>query len=428
MEAEITTSHGREVTARCHLTRFDVEGRRHLLILVQDITEERRLDRENRRIETQMLNMQKLESLGVLAGGIAHDFNNILTGIVGNISFAQMMLEPGANAKGPLGKAEKACRRAAELAGQLLTFARGGQPIKKAFSVKQLAGESLSLVLRGTNVKGKLDFPEKLDIVEADEGQINQAFNNLIINAMHAMPDGGTLTIAGENVLLTPENRFGLAPGSYVRLQFGDEGCGIAEGDLKKVFDPYFTTKASGTGLGLASTHSIVARHGGMILVDSTVGVGTTFTIYLPSTGKGAEELKTEPEAERTHPAGGSVLVMDDEEMIRELAAAMLAQMGYRVATCRDGEEAIERCRTAHRNGERFDAVIMDLTVPGGMGGKEAARRILEFDPAACLIVSSGYSNDPVMSQYREHGFRATLTKPYNAHEIARVLSLAHPR
>ncbi|WP_224960888.1 ABC transporter substrate-binding protein [Geomonas subterranea] len=422
LERELQSTFGRELTMRCYLARFQVEERAHLLVMVQDITEEKRLDRENKRIEAQMLNMQKLESLGVLAGGIAHDFNNILTGIVGNISFAQMVLEKEHKAKGPLGKAEKACQRAAELAGQLLTFARGGQPVKKVFSVKQLAGESLSLVLRGTNVRGRIDIPDTLDIVEADEGQMNQAFNNIIINAVHAMPGGGTLTITGRNETMEPENRLGLAPGNYVRLDFSDEGCGISESDLKRIFDPYFTTKASGTGLGLASTHSIVTRHGGVILADSFPGRGTTFTIYLPSLGQSAAQLAREQQTGHAPAGGGSVVVMDDEELIRDLTSAMLEQLGYSSTTCCEGSEAVELYRTARQNGGRYDAVIMDLTIPGGMGGKEAARRILELDPQACLIVSSGYSNDPVMSEYREHGFRATLSKPYTVKDVARVL------
>ncbi len=424
-EADLHTPNGREVTLRCYLSRFVVEERAHLLVLGQDITEERRLDRENKRIEAQMLNMQKLESLGVLAGGIAHDFNNILTGIVGNITFAQSALDPEEKASGPLFKAEKACQRAGELASQLLTFARGGEPIKKAFSVKPLASESASLVLRGTNVKGVIDIPDTLAIVEADEGQISQAFNNIVINAVHAMPGGGTLTIAGADETLEPDNRLGLAAGSYVRLSFSDEGCGISEGDLKRIFDPYFTTKTSGTGLGLASTHSIVKKHGGVILVDSVPGEGTTFTIYLPSTGASSPAEGAEEQFAGGGRGSGSVLVMDDEEMIRELATAMLTELGYRVRTCSDGDEAIELYRSSRAAGSPLSAVIMDLTIPGGMGGKEAARRILEIDPEACLIVSSGYSNDPVMSDHRSFGFRATLVKPYSAREIARVLSLA---
>ena len=424
MEAELRTSRGKQINARCYLSRFILEGTAHLLLIGQDATEEKRLDKENQRIEAQMLNMQKLESLGVLAGGIAHDFNNILTGIVGNITFAELALEPAHKAHGPLGKAEKACQRAAELASQLLTFARGGEPIKKAFSVKPLVGESVSLVLRGTNVKGAMEIPDGLAIIEADEGQINQAFNNIIINAVHAMPGGGTLTIAGANATLEPDNRLGLAPGAYVRLAFSDEGCGISEADQKKVFDPYFTTKTCGTGLGLASTHSIVNRHGGIILVDSAIGRGATFTIYLPSTGRTSLDAAAEHEPEPALQAGGSILVMDDEEMIRDITSATISELGYRVQTCANGEEAIDLYHAARLSGAPFSAVIMDLTIPGAMGGKEAARRITEVDPAARLIVSSGYSNDPVMAAHQSFGFRATLVKPYSAAELTRVLSL----
>ena len=425
MEAELRNPLGQQINARCYLSRFLVEEKAHLLVIGHDATEEKRLDNENKRIEAQMLNMQKLESLGVLAGGIAHDFNNILTGIVGSITFAQMALEPAQKAHGPLIKAEKACQRAAELASQLLTFARGGQPIKKAFSVKPLVGESVSLVLRGTNVKGTIEIPDTLAIIEADEGQINQAFNNIIINAVHAMPGGGNLTIAGADAIVDPGNRIGLAAGTYVKLSFSDEGCGISAADQKRIFDPYFTTKTSGTGLGLASTHSIVNRHGGIILVDSEVGKGTTFTIYLPSTGRGSLDGAAESEAGQASHAGGSILVMDDEEMIRDISSATIRELGYQVQSCANGEQAIDLYHAARLSGSPFSAVIMDLTIPGAMGGKEAARRIREVDRSARLIVSSGYSNDPVMAAHESFGFCATLVKPYSAAELARVLSLA---
>ena len=372
-----------------------------------------------------MLNMQKLESLGVLAGGIAHDFNNILTGVMGYISFAKMVIEPAHHAYSPLLKAEKASQRAAELASQLLTFAKGGQPIKKAFSVKTLVGESISLVLRGTNIKGLVQIPDT--IIEADEGQINQAFNNIIINAVHAMPQGGTLTIQGARSSIDGSNRLGLQPGEYVKLIFTDVGCGISEADQKKVFDPYFTTKPSGTGLGLASTHSIINKHGGIIQVNSTLGKGTSFTIYLPSTVKKSMATNIGQEPSLSKRIGGSILVMDDEAMIRDLASEMLLALGYQVQTCVNGTEAIELYQAAQASGTAFSAVIMDLTVPGAMGGKQAAERIIEVDPGARLIVSSGYSNDPVIAQYAEAGFCARLLKPYSVADIAQVLSESLP-
>ena len=394
---------------------------RGLVGIVADITDRIKAEEENRRIEAQMLNLQKLESLGVLAGGIAHDFNNILTGIMGNITLAQMVTEPSHQAHSPLKKAEKASQRAAELASQLLTFARGGQPIKKAFSVKTVVGESVSLVLRGTNIKGVVEISDT--IVEADEGQIHQACNNIIINAVHAMPEGGTLTIRGGKHTLAGGNRLSLEAGEYVSLTFTDEGCGISEADQKRIFDPYFTTKASGTGLGLASTHSIITRHGGGIQVESEPGRGSSFTIHLPATVKTPAALKPESRPSPSANRGGSVLVMDDEAIIRDLAGAMLRELGYRVETCSDGEQAIELYRAASEAGAPYSAVIMDLTIPGGMGGKQAAEHIIAMDPEARLIVSSGYSNDPVMARYAEVGFCATLLKPYRVSDIARVLS-----
>ena len=425
VETELQIAAGKSITGRFFLSRFIVEGKSHLLFIGQDATEEKRLDHENKRIEAQMLNMQKLESLGVLAGGIAHDFNNILTGVMGYISFAKMVVEPAHHAYGPLLKAEKASQRAAELASQLLTFAKGGQPIKKAFSVKTLVGESISLVLRGTNIKGIVQIPDT--IIEADEGQINQAFNNIVINAVHAMPGGGTLTIQGESSSIDGSNRLGLQPGEYVKLIFTDVGCGISEADQKKVFDPYFTTKPCGTGLGLASTHSIINKHGGIIQVNPSVGKGTSFTIYLPSTVKRSMETNMDRELSVPRKRCGSVLVMDDEVMIRDLASEMLLELGYQVQTCVNGKEAIELYQAAKASGTAFSAVIMDLTVPGAMGGKQAAEHIIEMDPGARLIVSSGYSNDPVIAQYTEVGFCARLLKPYSVTDLAQVLNESLP-
>jgi PAS domain S-box-containing protein len=321
-------------------------------------------------IHNELLKVQKMESLGVLAGGIAHDFNNILTGIMGNVSFAQLFLDGEHQARPPLEAAEKASQRAAELAHQLLTFAKGGQPIKKVVSVLRLVGEAVSLSLRGTNVQGKIEIPEDLYDIEADEGQINQAFNNIVINASHAMAGGGTLTVSGENVLLECGNRLSLRPGSYVKLLFKDEGCGIHQADLKNIFDPYFTTKSGGNGLGLASTLSIIRRHGGHIQVQSHLGVGTTFTFYLPSTGETSLQCEQTAAVEPERHAGGAVLIMDDEEMLRMLSSQILEHLGYQVSTCANGEEAIALYVAAKEKGTPYFAVIMDLTIPAGMGGE----------------------------------------------------------
>ncbi|HJV65316.1 MAG TPA: PAS domain S-box protein [Geomonas sp.] len=376
-------------------------------------------------VQKELLKTQKLESLAVLAGGIAHDFNNILTGILGNISFLGLLLESTHPARKPLENAEKASLRAAELAHQLLTFAKGGQPVKKPVPVAELIQESLNLALRGATVAAVVDIPPGLHAILADEGQMSQVFNNVIINALQAMPEGGALTVRVENVSLDADSGIALPAGEYVKLSFTDQGCGITAEDQQRIFDPYFTTKAGGTGLGLASVHSIVAKHCGRIEVASTLGEGTTFTFYLPSAG----EAVPAPSLPAAQPPveiwnKGTILVMDDEEPIRTLTTGILEFLGYSVITCATGEEAVRLYREASEAGEPFLTVIMDLTVPAGMGGKDAAKEILAFDPAARLIVSSGYSNDPVMARHAEHGFRAAIVKPYRSTEIQQALNL----
>jgi CheY-like chemotaxis protein len=335
-----------------------------------------------------------------------------------------MFLDAGHTSYKPLAEAEKASLRATELAHQLLTFARGGKPVKSVISLRHLVNETVSLVLRGSNVKGAIEIPDSIHAIEADEGQMNQVIHNIIVNATHAMPEGGTLTVSARNETLSDGNTMNLSGGSYVRLSFTDQGCGIPDGNLKKIFDPYFTTKLAGTGLGLASAHSIVRRHGGHIDAKSVEGNGSTFTIHLPSTG----EMYPHPQADPVSHvavahAGGSILVMDDEEMIRKMTVEILEYLGYQATTCGNGAEALVRYKAALESGTPFSAVIMDLTIPGGMGGKEAAQQIRSLDPQACLIVSSGYSNDPIMSDYRTYGFNGAIAKPYKMAVFGHVLS-----
>jgi two-component system, cell cycle sensor histidine kinase and response regulator CckA len=374
--------------------------------------------------QNEILKTQKLESLGLLAGGIAHDFNNILTGILGNISFAGQFLDGAHPARKPMENAEKASLRAAELAHQLLTFAKGGLPVKKRVSVGSLVQESVSLALHGSNVQSMVDIPASVHAVEADEGQLNQAFNNVIINALQSMPQGGILSVKAENLTLDAQTEGTLPPGDYVKVSFTDQGSGISHEDQSRIFDPYFTTKPGGTGLGLASVHSIVTKHGGKVEVSSSVQQGTTFTFYLHSAGEPPAEPLPLPAPAVFHcQTESTVLVMDDEETIRDLAADILAALGYAVTTCSNGEEAIGLYREASERGKPFLAAIMDLTIPAGMGGKEAAQRILAYDPSARLIVSSGYSNDPVMARHGDYGFCAAVVKPYRWADLQQVLS-----
>ena len=388
----------------------------HIVDICDDITEQRYLLAE-------LVKKQKMESLGVLAGGIAHDFNNILTGIIGNISFARTYIDDSHKSATMLLKAEKAANRAAELANQLLTFAKGGEPIKKAVSVKHILEESASFVLRGSNVSYDIGIPEDLAAIHADEGQIGQVISNIIINAAQAMPGGGRVTITGEEVAVAGSNTWLVTPGSYVKLTLTDSGCGITEEDQKRVFDPYFTTKSGGSGLGLALSQSIISRHGGYIGLQSVVAKSTSFEILLPVSGD-----KVTRQKQGTAPVAAcgknrfSLLVMDDEELITDIASCMLGDQGYEVQTCASGEEAIRLYKAAWDTGSSYSAVVMDLTIPGGMGGSEAAQHILAINPKARLIVSSGYSNGPVMAEHSRFGFCAVLKKPYNSEEILSVI------
>ncbi|WP_224984946.1 hybrid sensor histidine kinase/response regulator [Geomonas agri] len=386
-----------------------------ILFTLTDITKWEAMQKE-------LLKAQKLESLGVLAGGIAHDFNNILTGILGNLSFAELLLDPEHPAQGAVKNAGKASQRAAELAHQLLTFSKGGQPIKKVVPLGRLIEESLALSLHGTKVQTRLELQEGLHAIEADEGQMNQAFSNVIINACQAMPGGGVLTVAAQNARLQANNDQGLPSGDYVKVSFTDQGCGIGYEDQKLIFDPYYSTKPGGSGLGLASVHSIVIKHGGRVEVASAPGAGTTLTFYLPSAGEAVPD-EVPPQPERSgKPGEGTVLVMDDEEAIRTLTRDMLQYLGYQVVTCADGEEAVRLYREAAGEGKPFAVAIMDLTIPAGMGGKEAAQQILALDPGARLIVSSGYSNDPVMAEHADYGFCAAVVKPYRCDELQQAM------
>jgi len=382
-------------------------------VMVTDITERRMMEEE-------ILNARKLEATGVLAGGIAHDFNNMLTGILGNIELAKMYARQDKKACERLSEAEQATLRAKDLTLQLLTFSKGGAPVKSALAVKDLIRELVNFSLRGSKVKCDFSIPEDLWPIEADEGQISQVMNNMIINADQAMPEGGTIRVSCGNVHVRDADVPSLPAGRYVKIMIEDRGIGILPEHRSKIFDPYFTTKQRGSGLGLATSYSIIRKHHGQITVDSEPGKGSTFHIYLP-----ASEGKVPAKGPITAgpPTGeGYILVMDDDATVRESAKNMLRALGYEVAVTADGVEAIEAYRQAKQVGRPFDAVLMDLTVPGGMGGKDAARILLESDPAARVIVSSGYSHDQILAQYREHGFRGVLIKPYRLRELGEAV------
>jgi PAS domain S-box-containing protein len=377
------------------------------------------------KVEAELARAQKLESLAVLAGGIAHDFNNLLTGILGNISLARSLVPGGEKASERLLEAERAAGRARDLTAQLLTFSRGGAPIRRCIDLGALLEEGVRFALRGSAAACRLDLAPGLS-VDVDPGQIGQVVHNLVLNASQAMPDGGTVTVRAEPVSLVAGNRYGLGAGGFARVSVSDEGEGIPAHVLPRIFDPFFTTKSVGKGLGLSICHSIVRNHDGHIEVDSVPGRGATFTIFLPACEGGAEAGAEEPGGQRGAPEGQGerVLVMDDEPMVRDLAQEMLRSLGFDPEGAAEGGAALDLYRGAREEGRPFAVVIMDLTVPGGMGGKEAVGRLRQFDPAARVVVSSGYSNDPIMANYRDHGFGAVLVKPYRMEEMRAVMRM----
>ena len=371
--------------------------------------------------EKELLKMKKLESVGVLAGGIAHDFNNILAAILGNINLAGHLSDPGSEVGSMLKEAEKATLRARDLTQQLLTFSKGGDPVKKIASLPKLIRDSAEFILRGSPVACLYNFPDDLWLVDVDTGQMSQVVQNLILNARKAIPDSGRITISCENISdIAAEEILSLAEGDYVKLTISDSGAGIPAHVIDKIFDPYFTTSDKGSGLGLAITHSIISKHDGLITVDSEPGQGTMFTIFLPASPDARQRRETTPAPSRH--GQGRIMIMDDEKMVRDIAGQLLKHLGYDVVFAGDGDEAVNLYARLRGTAESVDVVIMDLTIPGGMGGKKAVREILRIDPEAKVIVSSGYSNDPIMAHCRNYGFRAAVAKPFNLTTLSQTI------
>ncbi len=397
------------------LQAVEYDGKRHgWVVLASDITERKRAEQE-------LQKAAKLESIGILAGGIAHDFNNILTGIMGNVTLAKRYVEPGDKVFDRLQQAEKACLRARDLTQQLLTFSKGGAPVKSSSSIAELLMESASFALRGSGVRCEFSLSDDLWPVEFDEGQMNQVISNLTINAVEAMLESGVINVRARNAIVEEGSALPLPAGKYVEIVIEDHGVGIPKKNLGKIFDPYFTTKKEGSGLGLATAYTIIKNHNGCVTVTSEVNVGSTFCIYLPASEKSVLPKK-EPEIDTRFTGRGRILVMDDEEMIREMLGRILTLAGYKVELASDGAEAVERYINAKEQGQPFSAVILDLTVPGGMGGREAIKKLLEVDPTVKTIVSSGYSNDPIVSDFGKYGFKGVATKPYATTEIEKTL------
>jgi PAS domain S-box-containing protein len=385
-----------------------------VVLVFRDITELKKLEEE-------LLKVQKLESIGVLAGGVAHDFNNLLTSIMGNISLSSLPDISDEKVKQRLFQALKACHKAKDLSTQLLTFSRGGALENRTVtSLEKVIRETANFTMSGSDIDFNFMVEDKLWSVEIDEGQISQVISNMLINAAQAMTNEGKITIRIENTDARKEKGVPLDEGKYVKTTIADEGIGIPKEYLSRIFDPYFTTKQSGSGLGLSTSYSIIKNHGGYITVESELHVGTKFVIYLPAKGH-AVSAEAKPE-QPIKKGRGRVLIMDDKIEVREAAGEMLQHIGYEVEFAKDGSEALKLYKRAKMEGVPFDTVIMDLTVPGGMGGKEAIEKLLVFDPGVKAIVSSGYSSDPILEKYKKYGFKGVLPKPYEMGKLSDVL------
>ncbi len=398
------------------LANYQIFGKKeYIFVFSHDITEQKKTEEERQKI-------QKLESIAILAGGIAHDFNNFLSGIIGNISLAILEARGNGEIIDILNEAKEATDLAKNLTRQLLTFSTGGIPVKETTSISNIIEETAEFNLRGSSVKCFYTFPKNIWKVQVDKSQLSQVISNLIINAAQAMPEGGTIRISLENMVINKETTLPLEEGKYVKITVEDKGMGIAEKHLPRIFDPYFTTKQKGSGLGLATTYSIIQKHNGYITVDSKLGSGTTFYIYLPAITQ-EERPKEEFEEEQPNKTDLKILLMDDENIIRRTLGKMLGKMCYRTELAENGEEALKKYQEALESKTPFDVVILDLTVPGGLGAKETIKKLLELDPEVKALVSSGYPNDPVISNYRNHGFKGYLIKPYSEEELSKAIS-----
>ncbi len=388
-------------------------------VFLRDVT-------DRKRVEEERLTTSKLESLGTLAGGIAHDLNNILTVISGNIGLAQIEA-PGSsgNLHSFLSRAGGAAQHAAQLSNQLLTFSKGGTPLKRVASISGLVTQAAEFSLHGSNLRADVDISEDLWRSAVDPAQIEQVINALIINAREAMPHGGTVRVSASNLEIDADADLPVRPGRYVKVQVADNGGGIDPKTVTKIFDPYFTTKPLATGLGLSISYSVVKKHGGLLLLESTSPDGSTFAFYLPATD--AEPQLPEPTLANeifsfNHQR---VLVMDDEAAIRDLTSDLLGTLGYAVTAVPDGAEALRTYEDAMRSGENFQAVILDATIRGGMGGVATIERLRDIDPNVTAIICSGYSDEAALAEFLTYGFRAALPKPFTRHELANVLQRA---
>ncbi len=401
---------------------FNMKGRKVNCTIIRDIGDRLKAEEEQKELEIQLQQTQKLESLGILAGGIAHDFNNYLVSMLLLLKLARMDAGPDSKTLKSISQCENVCKEAQRLTEQLLIFSKGGVLVKKTVSMGSLLKDVAFFSLPGSRCECIFEIPDDLLCTEADSGQISQVIHNLILNADQAMPKGGIITLHAENVDVGQDSPVPLKPGKYVKVSVADKGIGIPDEHRQNIFDPFFSTKQKGSGLGLSTSFSIIKQHEGHITFESVLGAGTTFSFYLPATER--EPILESDKTEQPAPTGaGRILIMDDKEIVHAPMKALLGVWGYDVDFAEDGTRTIELYRKAMDAGSSYDIVIIDLTIPGGMGGKEAIEKLLELDPDVKAIVSSGYSTDPVMANFVEYGFRDCLPKPYMPDKLLKVIS-----
>ena len=420
-EATLACKNGQHLKVEITAAHCDFQQKPASLLIIRDIS--------NRQTVRESLEKAgKLDAIAALSGGIAHDYNNLLTAIIGNITLAQTHLKPKDKPFRLLGHALVASKTAKNLTQKLITFSKGGSPVKEIAKVDRLVRSATDLTLSGSNIKCHYHFPSDIRLIDVDQSQIGQAIHNVIMNAREAMQEGGTINVSAANTRLTDEV-LTLVEGDYVKLSIADQGDGIPEAEFDRIFEPYYSTKemgnTRGTGLGLSICRSIIRKHGGDVTLESRMGVGTTMHLYLPAANPQAlKKIPSQKLPEQSRIFGeGKILVMDDEEMIRELAGEILWHLGYEVEFASNGDEALALYQKSMNSAKPFDAVILDLTVRGGMGGKETIQQLMGIDPDVKGIVSSGYSDDPGMTNYKKFGFSGVVAKPYTLEELGDKLN-----